>query len=389
MNQFFSKYFLGDRVIWVIVVFLSVISILSVYSSIGDLAYKYQGGDTTHYLFRHISFLLSGFVIMYVIHRVPHGVFYTLSQLIIAVSIFLLIFTFFMGVSRNDATRWLEIPGLGFEFQTSDIAKFGVIVYLARMLSLEKKTEADLNRSFNWMLGALTGVCALIFPSNFSTAVLLFITGMALMFIGRVDAKKLGIVSGILVTLLVFVILISMVSSGKGRMRTWSNRIERFMNDDTKDDYQANMAKLAIATSGPIGKGPGNSVVRYSLPQAYSDFIFAIIIEEWGSIMAFFILASYLILLYRTGLIVKKTKRTFAAFLAIGIIMMLVFQALTNISVAVGLLPVTGQPLPLISMGGTSMIITFGSLGIVLSISRSLNDDAVIDQETETITVIK
>lgn len=389
MNKLFSKYFLGDRVIWIIVVFLSTISVLAVYSSIGDLAYRYQGGNTTHYLFRHIAFLLSGFVIMYVIHRVPHKVFFSLSQIFIGMSILLLIFTLIMGVSRNDATRWLEIPGLGFEFQTSDIAKLATIVFIARVLSMNQESEIDLNKAFSKILLPLGIVCGLIFPSNFSTAVLLFITAMALMFIGRIDWKKLSLLAGGLVILLMFIILIAMVSPGKGRMRTWSNRIERFMNNDSKDNYQAGLAKLAIATSGPIGKGPGNSVVRYSLPQAYSDFIFAIIIEEWGSIMAFFIIASYLILLYRTGLIVKKTKRTFAAFLAIGIIMLLVFQALTNITVAVGLLPVTGQPLPLISMGGTSLIITFGSLGIVLSISRSLSEEANIDPEIEEITVIK
>jgi cell division protein FtsW len=389
MNRFFSKYFLGDRVIWIIVVFLSVISVLAVYSSIGDLAYKYAGGDTTHYLFRHVKFLLAGFIIMYGIHRMPYKVFFSLSQIIITVSILLLFFTLIMGVSRNDATRWLVIPGLGFEFQTSDIAKFGTIVYIARVLSMSQESELDLHNAFTKILIPLGIVCTLIFPSNFSTAVLLFATAMALMFIGRIDGKKLLMLAGALIVLLAFVILIAMVSPGKGRMKTWSNRIEHFMNDDTQDDYQANLAKIAIATSGPIGKGPGNSAVRYSLPQAYSDFIFAIITEEWGSIMAFFILASYLILLYRTGLIVKKTKRTFAAFLAIGIVMLLVFQALTNITVAVGLLPVTGQPLPLISMGGTSLIITFGSLGIVLSISRSLSEDTVPEPEIEEITVIK
>ena len=369
--------------------FLSVISILSVYSAIGDLAYRYAGGDTTHYLFRHVRFLLAGFAIMYVIHRIPHRVFFSLSQIIISVSILLLFFTLIMGVSRNDATRWLVIPGLGFEFQTSDIAKFGTIVYIARVLSMSQESEEMLNKAFLKIIIPLGIVCVLIFPSNFSTAVLLFITAMALMFIGRIDWKKISLLGGGLFILLVFIVLIAMVSPGKGRMRTWSNRIERFMNDDTGDDYQANMATIAIATSGLVGKGPGNSTVRYSLPQAYSDFIFAIIIEEWGSIMAFLILASYLVLLYRTGMIVKKTKRTFAAFLAIGIIMLLVFQALTNISVAVGIIPVTGQPLPLISMGGTSLIVTFGSLGIVLSISRSLSEESPVEQEIEEITVIK
>ncbi len=231
-------------------------------------------------------------------------------------------------------------------------------------------------------------VCMLILPSNLSTAILLFMTASVLLFIGRIDFKKILYAFGALTVMLSVVIIFSMAMPEKSRVGTWSNRIERFFNDDTEDDYQANLAKVAIATSSVVGKGPGNSTVRYSLPQAYSDFIFAIIIEEWGSAMAMFILAAYLILLYRTGMIVKKTSRTFAAFLAIGITMLLVFQALTNMSVAVGILPVTGQPLPLVSMGGTSLIITFGSLGIVLSISRSLNEESLEDTEIEQITVI-
>ncbi|RLD69323.1 MAG: rod shape-determining protein RodA [Bacteroidetes bacterium] len=388
MSNFFSKYFLGDKVIWIIVVFLSIISILAVYSSIGDLAYKYAGGNTTYYLFRHLKFLIGGFAVMYFIHRIPYKVFFSLSQLIIVVAILLLIFTLIMGVTRNEATRWLTMPGLGFEFQTSDIAKFGLIVYIARVLSMSQESEYKLNEAFLRIIVPVGLVCGLILPSNLSTAVLLFMTASVLMFIGRIDFKKLLYSFGILAVFLLVIIVFSMAMPQKFRVGTWSNRIERFFNDDTEDDYQANLAKVAIATSGVVGKGPGNSTVRYSLPQAYSDFIFAIIIEEWGSAMAFFILASYLILLYRAGMIVKKTKRTFAAFLAIGITMLLVFQALTNMAVAVGILPVTGQPLPLVSMGGTSLLITFGSLGILLSISRSLSEETQEEREIEEITVI-
>jgi len=388
MSDFFSKYFLGDRVIWIIVVFLSIISILSVYSSIGDLAYKYAGGNTTFYLFRHLKFLIGGFILMYLIHRIPYNVFFSLSQLLIVVAILLLIFTLVLGVTKNEATRWLTIPGLGFEFQTSDVAKFGLIVYIARVLSMSQENEDKLDKAFLKILIPVGFVCALILPSNFSTAVLLLLTSIVLMFIGRINTKKILYLGAFLIVAFAFMFLLAKVMPS-GRMGTWANRIERFSNDNTEDDYQANLAKVAIATSNIIGKGPGNSSVRYLLPQAYSDFIFAIIIEEWGSIMALFILAAYLILLYRTGMIVKKTSRTFAAFLAIGIIMLLVFQALTNISVAVGIIPVTGQPLPLVSMGGTSLLITFSSLGIVLSISRSLSEEQPTSlEEEEEITVI-
>ncbi len=388
MSDFFSKYFLGDKVIWIIVVFLSIISILSVYSSIGDLAYKYAGGNTTFYLFRHLKFLIGGFILMYLIHRIPYNVFFSLSQLLIVVAILLLIFTLVLGVTKNEATRWLTIPGLGFEFQTSDVAKFGLIVYIARVLSMSQESEDKLDKAFLKILIPVGFVCALILPSNFSTAVLLLLTSIVLMFIGRINTKKILYLGAFLIVAFAFMFLLAKVMPS-GRMGTWANRIERFSNDNTEDDYQANLAKVAIATSNIIGKGPGNSSVRYLLPQAYSDFIFAIIIEEWGSIMALFILAAYLILLYRTGMIVKKTSRTFAAFLAIGIIMLLVFQALTNISVAVGIIPVTGQPLPLVSMGGTSLLITFSSLGIVLSISRSLSEEQPTSlEEEEEITVI-
>jgi len=315
-------------------------------------------------------------------------VFFSLSQLLIVVAILLLIFTLVLGVTKNEATRWLTIPGLGFEFQTSDVAKFGLIVYIARVLSMSQESEDKLDKAFLKILIPVGFVCALILPSNFSTAVLLLLTSIVLMFIGRINTKKILYLGAFLIVAFAFMFLLAKVMPS-GRMGTWANRIERFSNDNTEDDYQANLAKVAIATSNIIGKGPGNSSVRYLLPQAYSDFIFAIIIEEWGSIMALFILAAYLILLYRTGMIVKKTSRTFAAFLAIGIIMLLVFQALTNISVAVGIIPVTGQPLPLVSMGGTSLLITFSSLGIVLSISRSLSEEQPTSlEEEEEITVI-
>jgi cell division protein FtsW len=389
MNKFLSKHILGDKVIWGIVVFLSIISMLAVYSSIGDLAFRYADGNTTVYLRKHITFILIGFVFMYLIHKVPYSIFFSLSQIIIILAILLLVFTMLLGVTRNDATRWLIIPGLDFSFQTSDIAKFGLIVYIARILSLNQGNQEKLDASFKQIMIATGIVCALILPSNFSTAFLLFVASLVLMFIGRISLKKIAGGIGILVAGLAIAIVILSFIPSMARVETWKNRVSGFVQGDENALSQPNMAKTAIATSGLFGKGPGNSEVKYMLPQANSDFIFAIIIEEWGSIIAILIIAAYLVLLYRVGLIIKRTSRTFAAFLAVGITVLLVFQAFMNMIVAVGIGPVTGQPLPLISMGGTSLLITFASLGVVLSISRSLDADTPVEPETEEVTVIK
>ncbi len=374
MKDILSTYFKGDRVIWIVIAFLSIISIVSVYSSIGDLAYRYMSGNTSHYLFRHLRFLLVGFAILYLLHRVPYTLFFSLSQLIIIVAGLLLFFTLFLGVSENDATRWLDV---GFRFQPSDIAKFALIVYIARVLSLSQENEESLTLAFKKIIIPVGIICGLILPSNFSTSFLLFATSLILMFIGRIPGKLLLKASGILAGILVFIILLSFAAPNVARLGTWKSRVESFVNDSTEDDFQANLAKTAIATSGLVGKGPGNSSVRYSLPNASSDFIFSIILEEWGSIIGFLVLASYLLILYRTGMIVKASSRTFPAFLAIGLSVSLVFQALANMAVAVNIVPVTGQPLPLVSMGGTSMISTFAALGIILSISRSLEKQEV------------
>jgi len=390
MNDFFSKYILGDRVIWGVVVFLSVISILAVYSSIGDLAFRYADGNTTVYLKRHLFFITTGFLVMYLIHKIPYSFFFSFSQVIIGIAVLLLLFTIVLGVSKNDATRWLMIPGTSIAFQTSDVAKFGLIVYIARILSLNQSSQEAIDASFKQIMIVTGIVCALILPSNFSTAFLLFVAALVLMFIGRISLKKIGSGLALLIAGLAVIIVISSFVPGLSRAGTWKNRVENFFHDDEESLSQPNMAKTAIATSGLFGKGPGNSEVKYMLPQANSDFIFAIIIEEWGSLVAMLIIAAYLVLLYRVGLIIRRTSRTFAAFLAIGITILLVFQAFMNMMVAVGIGPVTGQPLPLVSMGGTSLLITFASLGVVLSISRSLESDNPEEiEETEEVTVIK
>lgn len=373
MREILANYFKGDKIIWLVIAFLSIISIVSVYSSIGDLAYRHASGDTSQYLFRHLRFLLLGFIVLYAVHRAPYSLFFNISQLIIIVAAILLLLTLFLGVTENDATRWLKLPGVDIKFQTSDLAKIALIVYISRILSTSQDDNESLSKAFIKIMIPVGIICMLILPANLSTALLVFVNSIILMFIGRVPLKKITGSIGILIGGLAILLLLVYAFPEIGRFGTWKNRIESHIKGGDEDsNYQSDLAKAAISSSGIIGKMPGNSSVRYSLPQAYSDFIYAIIIEEWGTIIGILVLLSYLILLYRTGLIVKASSRTFPAFLAIGLTMNLVFQALINMAVAVGVLPVTGQPLPIVSMGGTSIVMTFLSLGVVLSISRSL-----------------
>jgi cell division protein FtsW len=375
VKEIFSTYFKGDRIIWIVIIFLSIISVVSVYSSIGAIAYRKPEGSANILIIRHIGFLLFGFVVLYFTHRIPYNLFFNLSNLILATSVILLAFTFFFGKSHNDATRWLELPGVGIEFQTSDIAKFALIIYIARVLSQCQDDNSNKTFAFYKILAASVFVCGLIFPANFSTAILLFATAIIIMFVGRIPWKLLLPLVGVLSLFIVAIFLVAKAYPEIGRLATWLNRLTNMW-----DNFQANLAKAAISTSHLWGKGPGNSTVRYFLPEASSDFIFAIIIEEWGSIVAIMVLVAYLVLLYRTGVIVKASSRTFPAFLAIGITVNIVFQALANMAVAVNLGPVTGQPLPLVSWGGTSIVLTFAALGVVLSISRSLEKQKIDEQ---------
>ncbi len=383
MKEILNKYFKGDGVIWGILFILFIFSLLAVYSSTGTLAYKYQGGNTSFYLFRHVKFLILGFLVTYITHKIPYRYFSLLSQLLFIVSILLLIFTLFMGVTKNEATRWLTLPGIGINFQTSDFAKLALLMFVARLLSKSQDSEEELKNVFKPIIISIIVICGLILPANFSTAALLFVTAWFLMFIGRIQAKYLFGSIAIVVVFFFFFLSIAINMPSKGRIGTWKKRIENFINEDSRTNYQAEQAKIAIVTGGIFGKGPGNSTQRNFLPHPYSDFIYAIIIEEYGLIGGIFILILYLILLYRTGVIVKKSLRTFSAFLSIGLTISLVFQALINMAVAVNLIPVTGQPLPFVSMGGTSILFTSVAFGIILSVSQGIEKDK-IKMETET-----
>ena len=277
-----------------------------------------------------------------------------------------------MGTNLNDASRWLVVPGLGVSFQTSDLAKLALIMYVARLLSKKQDQIKDFKTAFLPVMVPIIVICGLILPANFSTAAVLFTTCLVLMFIGRVNIKYLLALIGTGAVLLSIFILIVINSSDQGRVGTWKNRIENFTDNDDKStsNYQVNQAKIAIATGGVLGKGPGGSTQRNFLPHPYSDFIYAFIIEEYGLLGGVAVIFLYILLLFRTIRIASKSTNPFGSFLALGCCFLLVFQAMINMAVSVNLIPVTGQPLPFISKGGTSVIFTGIAIGIILSVSR-------------------
>jgi cell division protein FtsW len=365
------KYIKGDKVIWTVVLLLSLLSVLVVYSSVVALAYRYKNGDTASYLVKHIFIVGSGIFLMYFIHKVKYSYFSRISQIAIILAGPLLFYTLIKGVSAGEASRWLAIPGTSLTFQTSDFAKLALITYVARMLSIKQEVIKDFKQAFLPIVLPVIGICALIFPANFSTAALLFLTCLVLMFVGRMNAKHLLILigSGMVFGGLLIVLIFNFPNIIK-RGETWKARIENFRNGDSESNFQAEQAKIAIATGGIMGKGPGNSIQRNFLPQASSDFIYAIVIEEWGLITAMVIVFLYVILLFRGIRIANKSEKTFGSLLAVGLTFSLVFQAMIIMAVAVNLFPVTGQPLPLVSMGGTSIWFTSIAIGIILSVSR-------------------
>ena len=367
----------GDRAIWVIVIFLSMISIAAVYTSISSLAYKYHAGNTEYYFLKHSGLIVLGIVLMYIAHLVPYRVYSRLSQLAIFIAIPLLLLTLLMGTNLNSASRWLTLPGINISIQTSDVAKLALIMYLARVLSKTQDDITDLKKGFLRILIPVVATVLLIFPANFSTAAVLFTTSLVIMFIGGVRFSHIMTLVG---SIIVFVLLLFFVAKSYPqilpRAGTWQARIDSYLGkDDGEGNYQADQAKIAIATGGILGKGPGNSQQKNFLPHPYSDFIYAIIIEEYGLIGGAFVLLLYMTLLYRSVRIASKTPGSFGTFLAIGLAFSLVFQAMINMGVAVNLLPVTGQPLPLVSMGGTSIWFTGISIGIILSVSRNAENE--------------
>ena len=365
----------GDKMIWFIVAVLSVFSLLAVYSSTGTLAYKYQSGNTEYYFLKHFFLLALGLVIMFFAHKITYTAYSKVARVGLFVVIPMLLFTLLGGTNLNDASRWLTLPVVGLTFQTSDFAKLALILFVARALSRKQDDIANFKEAFLPIIVPVVVVCGLIFPANFSTAAILFTTCLFLMFIGRVRAGFIFGLLGIGVVALALFLGIAKLVNYEGRISTWTNRIENFRNGDSEDNYQAEQAKIAIAKGGVMGLGPGNSETRNFLPHPYSDSIFPIIAEEYGLIGPFIVLLMYILLFYRAVVMVRKSPKAFATLLAFGCSFSLVFQAMINMAVATNIFPVTGQPLPLVSMGGTSMWFTSLSIGILLSVSHAIQKE--------------
>lgn len=358
-----EKYLKGDPIIWFIVILLSVLSIFVVYSATGTLAYRHMAGNTEYYLLKHSLLVLLSFFAMWIAHKIDYRYYSKISRLFLWLSVPLLIFTWKFGTTINEATRWLTIPIINQVFQPSDLAKLALITNLAAMLSKRQQHIENLKDTLIPMLMWCGLICGLIALTDFSSATLLLITCLLILFIGRVPVKYLGLL------VLVGVMAGALAFSIGQRGETVVSRVQEFL-DPTEIPFQAKQSYIAIATGGISGKGPGNSDQRNFLPHPYSDFIYAIIIEEYGITGGILVVLLYLALLWRGILTAAKSDRAFGGLLSAGLSFALVMQAMINMGVAVGLGPITGLPLPLVSMGGTSLLFTGLSLGIILSVSR-------------------
>ncbi len=374
MELFSLKLFKGDRVIWIVLMLLSLLSLLIVYSSTGALAYRVASGNTFYYLIRQIFFLGAGIgIIILMVNVLPVKLYSIIANYLLYVSVVLLALTVvlkFAGIIGGSG-RTLN---LGFiSFQPAELAKISLILYSAKILGKRQKTKEDLITAFKKIMFFTVIVCGLIFISDFSTSALLFAAVMTMMFVGRIPMKYLllVIVTGIVLLTAIYFVADNWTNA-PARVHTIQGRIERFLNGDPgseKGITQADYAKLAIYSGGILGKGPGQSDVSNYMAAAYNDFIFAIIVEEYGLIIGVGVMFLYLIFFFRGIIIVRRANRTFPAFVVIGLTLVLVYQAMINIGVSSGVLPVTGQPLPWISLGGTSLLFTSIAFGCILSVS--------------------
>ena len=378
----------GDRGIWAIVALLAVFSFLPVYSASSNLAYLYGDGNTLPYLLKHLAHLLLGFAILYGIHKIPYHYFRGLSIIALPLVIVLLLLTLGQGTTIDgaNASRWIRVPFVGVTFQTSTLAAVVLLTYVARYLSKIKDTSVTFKETLLPLWVPVFVVLALILPANFSTTAIIFAMVVMLVFVGGYPLKYLTIILGAGLLCLTLFILTAKAFPGvfPNRVDTWISRIDNFVDgEDTEADYQIEKAKIAIASGGITGLGPGKSVQKNFLPQSSSDFIYAIIVEEFGLVGALFLLFLYLFLLFRLVIVAYKSTSIFGKLLVIGVGLPIVFQAFINMAVAVELFPVTGQTLPLISSGGTSIWMTCLAVGMVLSVSanRQINKEKEEQEE--------
>ncbi len=383
-----AKIFKGDRTLWVVLIFLSLVSLVIVYSATGKLAYRVADGNTVYYLIRQVVFILTGFGIMLIlVNVVPVVIYFKISPVLIGITILALIIAIiqfkFTGDTGKETSRSLDVAFLS--FQPAELAKISLIMYASRMLSKAQRTEEELKKAFYWVTGVTGVVCFLIFLSNISTAALIFLSVMVLMLIARVPFKFFAMLCGIGIVLGVMLYFTAdIMPESFGRVHTFKQRIADFTKgdaDEAKGTTQADYARLAIFEGGMFGKGPGNSDVSNYMEAGYNDFIYAIFIEEYGFVGGAFLAMLYLILLFRGVIIVRRCDRTFPAFMIAGLIVLMVFQAFINMAVSVGAAPVTGQPLPWVSMGGSSMLFTAASFGIILAVSANNQKNKVAPEQ--------
>lgn len=378
-----KTFFKGDITIWLIVFLLGLVSILIVYSSTANLAY-HNRQDTIMYLFKQFSLVLVGLFVMYWIHRQDYNVFARFAKMVFYLSLLLVFSTYFIGIKVNDAARWIRLPGLGLTIQPSELAKIALFIYLSKLLSVKQEVIKDFKKGYRPLIIPIALTCIAIAPSNLSTALMIGGVSLIILFMGRVRIQHL--ILTILVACIPLLILIALAIAGHnnpsieqkinniGRIGTWTNRVENFMYADADLYDQAKQANIAIAKGGILGNGPGNSEQKNFLPNPFSDYIFSIFIEEYGLLVALLLILMYLIFMFRSIAIFKRCKYSFGGFLVISISTGFVIQALLSMMVNVGYFPVTGVALPLLSMGGTSYLISCFAIGIVLGVANKMDN---------------
>ena len=363
----------GDRVIWAIVAVLALFSVLAVYSSSSTMAFKDRGGNTEFYLVKQVVVLSIGLLTTYGFYLLHYKRFSNWAPFMLLVVIPLLIFTLFFGKEVNDARRWIVVPGIGLTFQTSDLAKIAIITYIARSISAKQDYITDFQSAFLPIIVPVIMVVMLIAPADLSTSAVIFATCFLMMFIGRVAYKYLFLLVFCgLVGFAGLIVVGQAVPALGGRVETWKNRLSDFKEGTVGD--QVKLAKMAVAKGGFVGNGPGNSVQKNYLPMAYTDYIYAVIIEEYGLLGAFLVMGLFILLFFRVVRLVTIGSKTFPAMLAMGLCLILVIQALANMAVAVDLVPVMGLPMPMVSMGGTSLLFSCVALGMILSVSKHIEN---------------
>lgn len=383
-----SKIFKGDRTIWLIVITLSFLGVLAVYSSTGTLAFAKQKGNTEFYFLRHLGYLVVGWGVLFLTHKIPFKFYSRIAQIGFWLSLGLLYLTLAVGSNINNATRVISIGGL--TFQPSDMAKLFLVLYIARFLS-KRQDEVEKFSVFRNVMIAILAIIIPIIPENLSTALVVMTTSTLLLYIGRIKFRYiLMLVGGGALALSLFIALIFTIDVSKfedSRLPTWKKRIETYMghDEDGNSGYQQMQSKIAVATGGIIGKGPGNSTQRNFLPHPYSDFIFAIIVEEYGIVGGLIVIGCFIILIFRCLKMVVESQRSFGALAVLGIAFSTSFQAFVHMGVSVGKLPVTGLTLPLVSMGGTSLVLNSLAFGVILGISRHIQEEKELQSQTATV----